>query len=255
MRYYSFKKTYLLVMGIFFLVIFTHYLGMLNFIENKLLNLFSWPLKKITFEQSKNLTGICTTGTMNSLSLDQLSSKNKILEQENLELRNQLNFKNKNQYHITTAQIVAKNLDATDQVIVLNRGISDGVKKDQPVIFGDGILVGKIIDVQENISFARVLSDNQSKIAGTILNSDHSLGVIEGGFGLSIKMTFIPRNENIITGDQIITSGLELGIPRGLIIGKVAAIENESYQPFQQAVITPAVDYEKINNVGILATQ
>jgi len=240
-------------MGIFFLIVFAHYLGLLNFIENKILNLFSWPLKKITFQQTKNLPSTCITSTMDALPLDQLTAKNKILEQENLELRNQLNFKNKNQYHIITAQIIAKNLDATDQVIILDRGASDGVKKDQPVLFGDGILIGKIIKTQENISFARVLSDNQSKIAATILNSDHSLGVVEGGFGLSIKMTFIPRNENIITGDQVITSGLELAIPRGLIIGKVAAIENESYQPFQQAVITPAVDYEKISNVGILA--
>lgn len=149
---------------------------------------------------------------------------------------------------------MAKNLDTADQIIILNRGANDGIKIDSPVTSGDGVLVGKIIKVEDSISFARVLSDNQSKIAATILNSDHSLGIIEGGFGLSIKMNFIPRNENIITGDQIITSGLELGMPRGLTIGKVAAIENESYQPFQQAVITPAVDYEKINFVGVLTT-
>ncbi|MFA6548059.1 MAG: rod shape-determining protein MreC [Candidatus Magasanikbacteria bacterium] len=255
MRYYSFKKTYLIAMGIFFLIIIFHYLGALNFIENKLRNTIVLFLKPITAKvQGNNGLDSCV-GTATSSTADQLSIRNKILEQENFELKNQLNFKTHSTSSLITAEIVAKNLDTTDQVIVLNKGSVDGVKIDQPVIYGNGILVGKIIKVEEKVSFTRVLSDNQSKIAATILNNDHSLGVVEGGFGLSIKMSFIPRNENIITGDQIITSGLEIGMPRGLIIGKVAAIENESYQPFQEAVITPAINYEKVNFVGILSVQ
>src|SRR3989339_344017 len=222
MQYHSFKKTYFLVIGVFFLVLFLHYLGTLNYLENKIRNTFVLALKPITARiQQNKTTDICIDVTSSTIS----------------------------------DEIVAKNLDTADQIVILNRGANDGIKIDSPVTSGDGILVGKIIKVEDNISFARVLSDNQSKIAATILNSDHSLGIIEGGFGLSIKMNFIPRNENIITGDQIITSGLELGMPRGLTIGKVAAIENESYQPFQQAVITPAVDYEKINFVGVLITK
>ncbi len=251
MRYHSFKKTYLMVIGIFFLIIFLHYLGTLNFIENKIRNTVILVLKPITakFQNNFNLCSNTATSSFN----DQFLIKNKILEQENFELKNQLNFKNQSSSTIITAEIVAKNLDTADQIIILNRGSNDGIKNDRPVIYGDGILIGKIVKVEENISFARVLSDNQSKIAATILNSDHSLGIVEGGFGLSIKMTFIPRNENIIIGDQIITSGLEIGMPRGLIIGKVAAVENESYQPFQQAIITPTIDYEKINFVGVLS--
>ncbi len=255
MRYYSFKKTYFLVVGLFFLIIFLHYLGALNFVENKLRNTIVLVLKPITAKLQKNPDqNNCIINTSSPI-IDEMTVKNKTLEQENLELRDQLSFKKKNLSSLITAEIVAKNLDTADQVIVLNRGSNDGVKVDQPVIYGDGILVGKIIKTEESVSFARVLSDNQSKIAATILNNDHSLGVIEGGYGLSIKMSFIPRNENIITGDQVITSGLELGMPRGLIVGKVAAIENESYQPFQQAIITPAVDYEKVNFVGIMSVQ
>lgn len=239
----------------FFLIIFVHYLGALNFLENKLRNTLIFVLKPITTKIQKISNPDLCQNIATLSNSDQITIKNKILEQENFDLKNQLNFKKHSTSTLATAEIVAKNLDTADQVIVLNRGTNDNIKIDQPVIYGDGILVGKIIKVEENISFARVLSDNQSKIAGTILNTDHSLGIVEGGFGLSIKMSFIPRNENIITGDEIITSGLEFGMPRGLIIGKVAVIENESYQPFQQAVITPAVDYEKINFVGILSTQ
>lgn len=249
MQYHSLKKTNLIVVAIFFLIIFSHYLGILNYPENKIRNLFTFALKSIN---DKRLTSV-EQATSTLMMIDQLKAKNFLLEHENEDLRNQLNFKNKNNYNIVSAEIISKNLDTTDRVVILNKGTADGVKLDQPIIYGDGILVGKIIKVEDYISFARLLNDNQSKIGGSILNSDHSLGVVEGGFGLSIKMSFIPRNEKIMIGDQIITSGLEITTPRGFLIGKVSAIENESYQPFQQAVITPEVDYQKINIVGIVS--
>ncbi|EKD43926.1 MAG: Cell shape-determining protein MreC [uncultured bacterium] len=250
MRYYSFKKTSVATVTIFFLIIFAHYLGMLKFIETKVQNTFSSTIKYFS-AQTTNVTPNINIAEFNN-KIDILSAKNKLLEQENFDLRNQLNFKSKNKYNILTASIIAKNLEATDRVIVIDKGLIDGVRVDQPVIYGDGILIGKIFKTEDTLSFARILSDNQSKVAATILNSDHSLGVIEGGFGLSVKMTFIPRNENIMIGDQIITSGLEMNLPRGLVIGKVAAIENEAYQPFQSAIIDAPVDYEKINLIGII---
>ncbi len=251
MRYYSFKKIYLKIVILFFLFITLHYFGWLNPVENKLRNFFLWaisPINKQSFQNNQS-TDVLT----NALGqIDILNAKNKTLEKENFDLRSQLNFKAKNKFDLLGAEVIAKNIEAIDQVIILNRGVADGVKIDQPIIYGDGILIGKIIKVENNISFARLLNDNQSKIAATVTNSNHSLGVVEGGYGLSIKMNFIPRNENVAIGDQIITSGIELSIPNGLVIGKVAAIENESYQPFQQAVITPAVEYQKVNLVSII---
>lgn len=234
-------------MAVFFLFIFAHYLGLLNLPENKLRDLISTSLSKL---KPQNLPPD-NLGDLN-IQLNNLVAKNIILQQENDDLHNQLNFKTKNNYTILTSSVVAKNLDTTDRIIVLDKGENDGVKIDQPVIYGNGVLIGKIIKTETDLSFARILSDNQSKVAASILNADHSLGVVEGGFGLSIKMKFIPRNENILVGDLITTSGSEINFPRGLIIGKVAAIENEAYQPFQEAIITPAVDYEKLNIVGII---
>jgi cell shape-determining protein MreC len=63
---------------------------------------------------------------------------------------------------------------------------------------------------------------------------------------------FIPRNEIIIVGEAVVTSGLDPNIPRGLMVGNVVAIENESYQPFQQAVVSPLLDLNKLTIVSIL---
>ena len=235
---------------LFFLIVIFHYFGWLNTPENKIQQFFLWATKPVTKQVA--VTDDPTALNSALAQIDTLNVKNKVLEKDNEDLRAQLNFKSKNKLNLLGAEVVAKNIQTTDQVVVLNRGSDDGVKIGQPMIMGEGILVGKIIKTDNNISFARLLNDNQSKVAATITNSDHSLGVVEGGFGLSIKMNFIPRNENVAIGDQIITSGIEQNIPRGLIIGKIAAVENESYQPFQQAVITPSTEYQKINLVSIV---
>ena len=65
-------------------------------------------------------------------------------------------------------------------------------------------------------------------------------------------MDFIPRNEVVLVGDMVVTSGLEETIPRGLLIGEVAVAQNEAYQPFQQAVLTPSTDLTKLFIVSVL---
>ena len=106
-----------------------------------------------------------------------------------------------------------------------------------------------------NSSVVQLISDQYSKIAATVLNRDKSIGVVEGGFGLSLQMNFIPQNENISVGDNIITSGLEEEIPYGLILGYVDVVRKEPYQPFQKAILSSFVDISKAQNVSILLIQ
>ncbi len=181
-----------------------------------------------------------------------LSSQAKILENENIELRKQLDFAVKTARRLMPADVVGKNIDNIEKTIIINRGDQDGIKIGQAVIAGDGILVGKITKVNFGTSLVRLLNDGQSKVAATILNKDHSLGVLEGGYGLSYRRNFIPRNEVVLVGDMVISSGMEAGMPRNLFLGTVAVVENEAYKPFQQAVISPVIDVTKVTVVSVI---
>ena len=84
------------------------------------------------------------------------------------------------------------------------------------------------------------------------MSRDRSIGIVEGGYEISIQMNFIPQNEELNVGDAIVTSGLEETIPRGLLIGRVEAVKKEAYEPFQQAVITPAAPLHALTVVTVL---
>ena len=175
-----------------------------------------------------------------------------MLTSENDELRKLVALKNRLADAMVAAEVVGKEIANTQQVLLLNKGSAAGLAAGQPVVMGDGTLVGRIVKAAPDVSWALLITDSQSKVAATLLNNDHSLGVVEGGNGISVRMKFIPRNETVAVGERVITSGLEENIPRGLFIGTVAVVENESFQPFQQALVSPPHDLSKVTVVGVL---
>lgn len=177
----------------------------------------------------------------------------KIIQQENSELREQLGFIKRTAYTTVGAEVIGKNIDPLGNTIILNRGNSDGVATNAPVVAGDGVLIGKVLRVEESTSIVRLINDNQSRVAVTVVNNDHSIGLVEGGYGLSLRMNYIPQNETINVGEIVITSGLEKGIPKGLLVGKIEAVEKEAYQPFQRAVLTPFLNLDKLSLVSVIS--
>lgn len=267
MRKSNFQKTTILVGGIILFLVFFNYLGRLNFSKKILRQIFvpfirqsgEFSIKiKDDYEFFKNKEQFFDTYRSAQLALqkrDENEAKLKLFEEENAELKKQLDFKEKTKQNILITKIIGNNLEGTEKTIIIDRGENEGIKLGSPAVVEEGVLIGKVVKIEKDISIVRLLSDNQSKIAATIINREKSLGVVEGGYGLSVKMNFIPRNETVQIGDLVVTSGLEKDTPRGLLIGKVAAIENEAYQPFQQAILTPSVDYNRFIYIGIILTE
>lgn len=174
------------------------------------------------------------------------------LTNENDELRQELNFQKTSKTTLAPANVIGTGLVDSEQTILIDRGTTDGIAIGQPVIVGNGILVGKVLQTDTDTSIVRLINDNDSRIGATVLSSDKSIGVIEGGYGISLKMDFIPRNETIIVGQQVITSGEDTNVPRGLLIGTVTSVQNEAYQPFQEAILTPEADLSKLSLVAVI---
>ncbi|MFA5210905.1 MAG: rod shape-determining protein MreC [Patescibacteria group bacterium] len=258
------KITFLFISLIILLTIFLHSCGCLNFFENF--------IKKVVFSTShffykqnisietkelKDLDKDTLITKINEmaeqkLNLENFKSQNQMLIGENEELKKQLNFLRNNNYQTIGAEVISRAVDPLGTTLIINVGEKNGVQIDNPVIVGEGILIGKIIKIEEKESTVRLITDNNSKIGATILNQSKSLGLVEGGYGLGVKMDFIPQNENINIGDTIVTSGLTEGIPRGLLIGKVEIVEKEPHEPFQQAILKTSADLSYLTVVSVI---
>jgi rod shape-determining protein MreC len=254
------------ILTVVLLVIVVHRIGWLKSLENRLRQIinpssaivYNWAVdidgKKKFIDNPSRLYEIYKLKESEIYSLQTLAAKSKLLEEENSELRNQLNYFIQSKLRHIGADVIGKNIEPLTNTLLINRGFEHGVKVGDPVVVGGGVMVGRIARTEQRTSVVRLLKDQKSSVAATVLNSSRSIGLVEGGYGLSVRMNFIPQSEDVRGGDEVITSGLEEQIPRGLLIGTITTIEKELYQPFQKAVLSPAVDLDQLTVVSVLTS-
>lgn len=248
------RKTFFSILVLIVLVIICHFFGLLNSMENLLRDIVS-PGSNLLYGLSMKINAQDDKCFDELLKTKITETTLQLVKEENDELRAQSRFLQKQKWQTVGADVTGKNIDTLGNTLIINRGARDGIKENNPVIIHDGILVGKIARVEEKISVIRLINDNQSKFAATIINNDKSLGLIEGGYGISVQMNFIPQNESVNIGETIITSGLEDEVPRGLLVGIIETVEKEAYQPFQKAIVKPLADLNKINLVSVIISR
>src|SRR3989339_321354 len=258
------RKTFFAILIIIGFVIGLHILRVLTPIENIFSSILQWTSRPFNsfaayLHTRKEVNTDIDQMIQEILSLKQSFKQNEVdavalrlLKEENEELRKQLTFFSSHNFEHIGADVIGRTVDPLGTTIIINRGIQDGISKDNPVVVGNGILIGSILKVDKHSSIVRLINDNNSKIGATIMNNEKSIGLIEGGYGLGVRMNFIPQNEIISPGDTVITSGLTTGVPRGLIIGKVEVVEKHPYEPFQQAVINSTADLAHITAVSVI---
>lgn len=239
-----------ILLAVVVLLIFVHYLKIILPLENQLLSNLS-AAQQFLYQQSNKLNSFLyfiinfkkllkeNNDLKNQLSqwqIDQLQLD--IFRAENENLKNQLNYLKGVNYQYQTAKIIGQStLDS--QILILDKGLADGLQENLVVIYQNGIVVGKINEVKEKISYLRLITDNQSLIAAKTVNQSMTIGLVKGQLGINCLMTLIPQEAEINVNDLIITSGLEENIPSGLLIGQIKEIKSSSQLLFKEAVINP----------------
>ena len=182
------------------------------------------------------------------------NAKFKMLEQENQILRQHLKFLTKNEQNYILCNIISRGSidNPIAQGIIIDKGAKDGLSPGLAVVSSQGIIVGKIIAVKNNLAEIYLITNQSCKLAARMHNQNKTSGIVQGELGLTARMKFIPQTEKIKIGDLAVTSGLERGVPSGLVIGKVSQIIKESNELWQSAIIEPLADLDELIIVSVL---
>lgn len=169
---------------------------------------------------------------------------------ENKRLKKLLLLKEKEPRYVATAHVIAKGTDQWSNTLIIDKGLSDGIKKDMSVITHRG-LVGKITKVDDSLSYLLLLTDINFSSAARLQKSRVE-GVLSGTGFIKCKLKYIPYEEHVEKGDIIITSGLDKFFPKGLPIGYVSKVKKEGTGLFQDIEVIPFEDTAKIEEVVII---
>lgn len=246
------------------LLIFFHYTKLLRPVESAFTFVLT-PVQRIVFNSSNSINN----WYKRRISYDDLIFDNKVLEErvsslyvdvvqlkelerQNSSLKELLNARDDIKKEIVVSSIIGRTIDGIQNTYLLNRGRRHGVEVGYPVVVYNGVLVGKIIKVNEQTSIVRIVTDSASKIAATISNEDSTIGLAEGQQNNNMVMNLIPQSEVIFEETLVITSGIEENIPRGLLLGIIDTQITQGGDLFKSAIIRPIVAYDRIVEVGVV---
>lgn len=258
------SKLTIIAVVIIVLLFFLHYIGALGFLENAVVY-FTKPLLGAVYGLSNKIGDnylalqsktelLKENKSLKDQLMTLLKEKNLYLteKEENDFLRQQLHFFESAKYEYEIARVIGKSADAAQNALILDKGWSQGVAIGYAVLADSGVMIGKILKVEKNYSIVLLINDDASKVAAKIKNKAKTAGVVEGEFGLGLKMRLIPRAEQISENELIVSSGLESSVPPNLIIGQVESVQSAPEELFQEASIKMLFDPQKLFLVDII---
>lgn len=172
-------------------------------------------------------------------------------KKENEDLRNQLGLLPKKKYDLEAGFIIGQDPQKLGSWLMIDKGSASGISSGMPVIVSDGIIVGKISEVNFSNSKVDLLTNSSSSINAINLNTG-AKGIIRGEFGLGVIMDMVAQTDVLNAGDEIVTSGLGGDVPKGLLIGKIREIGATQDKLFQQALVIPQVKYSDLGEAFVI---
>ncbi len=135
----------------------------------------------------------------------------------------------------------------------IDRGSADGVEVGAAVLNQDGV-VGRVAAAADNFSDVMLLVDPASS-TDVLVQRTRARARVRGRGGdseVGVEVEHLGRAEDVEPTDVLITSGTGVVFPRGLVVGRVTAVERGNFGLYQQATVDPAVDFSRLEEVMVL---
>ena len=176
--------------------------------------------------------------------------------QENERYRSLLDLRPKEQeFDLESATVTARSTSNWDNTLTISKGGSVGIEAGDCVVDQYWNLVGVVAEVGENWAAVRTLIDSGTELGGQIARTGGA-AILEGDFALmgegKLKLTYLPENTELISGDLITTSGRGGVYPPGLPAGHVEEVRTDASGMNRYAVLTPETDLAGLQQVFVI---
>lgn len=227
----------------------------------------------VPFQNGINQVGTWMSGKLEGFQdVEELAAQNKELEQRVAELTEENTRLAQNQeelarlqelyqldqsyseYDKVAAQVISKDPGNWYDTFVINKGSADGIEKDMNVIANGG-LVGLVVEVETNCATVRSIIDDSSSVSGMTASTSDTC-IVSGDLRLmdegKLAFSQMSTENAVAVGEQIVTSNISDKYLRGILIGYVSEVTEDSNHLTNTGYITPAVDFKHIQEVLVI---
>ena len=196
---------------------------------------------------------------------EQLSKRNLYLEQRVQDLTSQIaaktgdsalmkleNYELMKKFNLISAKVVSNSISKRDNLITIDKGEADGVRKDMGVACGYGV-VGIVFMTGSHYSVVMPILNSNSSISCTI-NKRGYFGYLHwtGGNSRIAFMDEVPRHAHFNLYDKVVTSGYSSVFPPGIEIGKIIHVYNSSDGLSYRCMVELSTNFAKLRDVSVI---
>ena len=154
-----------------------------------------------------------------------------------------------------SATVTERSTSNWNSTLTISKGSSMGIAVDDVVVDQYWNLVGVVAEVGENWATVRTLVDVGTEMGGQIARTGGA-AILEGDFALmgegKLKLTYLPENSELMSGDLITTSGRGGVYPPGLAAGHVEEVRTDPSGMTRYAVLIPETDLAGLQQVFVI---
>lgn len=176
------------------------------------------------------------------------------LAAENAKLRALLGLRPALTVPTHAAEILYTAADPYSRRVVIDRGQTHGVQLGAPVVNDAGVL-GQVTRLYPYNAEVTMLTDKAAAIP--VLNPRSQLRSVAyggAGGGAGMELRFMAANADVITGDVLMTSGVDGVYPPGLPVARVTRVEKRGDLGFARIDLEPMAAMDDVRHVLVLDT-
>ena len=205
--------------------------------------------------------------------INELNEENKVLKERIDEMTIRINDLQRDKYELAElrslflldeqysdynkigARVIGKDTGNWYSEFTIDKGSNDGIEKDMNVMAGSG-LVGIVTKVGPNWSGVRSIIDDTSNLSGMVMSTSDTL-IVSGDLELMDKgyikfSQLIDEEDEVVKGDQVVTSSISDKYLPGISVGYITEIETDSNNLTKSGYITPVVDFKNLSTVLVV---
>ena len=159
-----------------------------------------------------------------------------------------------------TARVIARSPTVWYSTVKIDKGSSDGIKADQPVIASGG-LAGKVTSVTGGNSEVTLITDSSSAVSAQVVpNGANGIVKPEVGSPEDLLLDFVEKGRRVTEGTTVVTSGftssrVESLFPRGIPIGRVSRVDLDEIELYQRVHLKAFADLRRLDFVQVLTAR
>ncbi|HEX6634382.1 MAG TPA: rod shape-determining protein MreC [Usitatibacter sp.] len=135
--------------------------------------------------------------------------------------------------------------------IVVDKGLSQGIRAGMPVIDGTGV-IGQVTSVGTFTSEVTLVTEKGQSVPVMLVRNGLRAIAMGSGKDGNIEIPFMPASADVQEGDVFVTSGIDGTYPPGLLVAKVASVEKNSAYMFARILARPAAGVDNYRYVMLL---